>query len=292
MKRFHFLIFDEDQTNALKTKQVSESFSNLYFLGFANTYTEGIDKVLATMPDIVFLQLNSNATHNEFSLRIIDELHRYLNTIPKIIVLANDESFCLESFRYGVFDYLVNPLLESELRKTIFKLQKNSSVQYSDNEAEIKKLATFETSIKSPQPIERFENEDTVEENLALNHSIPNTNSDLTICVKTYGDYRYIDAKSIRYLTADNNSTDIHLDTGEVVTAFKTLKTFENVLKFPFYRIHHSCIANVQHISRIHTGNSTCYIKNTTLKLRFSKTYRDNIDQIIKIISGGNYIEI
>lgn len=116
-------------------------------------------------------------------------------------------------------------------------------------------------------------------------------NTDLILCVKSYGDYRYIDAKSIQ-LTADNNSTDIHpLSTGEVVTAFKTLKTFENVLKFPFFRIHHSCIANVQHI-RIHAGNTTCYVKNTTMKLRFSKTYRDNIDQIIKIIASGNYIKI
>jgi DNA-binding LytR/AlgR family response regulator len=44
-----------------------------------------------------------------------------------------------------------------------------------------------------------------------------------------YGDYRYIDARDICYLQADNNSTDIHLNNGEMVTAFKTLKHFEGV---------------------------------------------------------------
>jgi DNA-binding LytR/AlgR family response regulator len=50
---------------------------------------------------------------------------------------------------------------------------------------------------------------------------------------KVYGDYRYIDAKDISYLQADNNSTDIHLSNGETITAFKTLKHFESVLTYP-----------------------------------------------------------
>jgi DNA-binding LytR/AlgR family response regulator len=41
----------------------------------------------------------------------------------------------------------------------------------------------------------------------------------LILCIKSYGDYRYIDARDICYLQADNNSTDIHLNSGEMVTA-------------------------------------------------------------------------
>jgi DNA-binding LytR/AlgR family response regulator len=47
------------------------------------------------------------------------------------------------------------------------------------------------------------------------------------VCIKSYGDHRYIDARDICYLQADNNSTDIHLNGGEMITAFKTLKHFE-----------------------------------------------------------------
>jgi hypothetical protein len=42
--------------------------------------------------------------------------------------------------------------------------------------------------------------------------------------------------KDICYLHADNNSTDIHINTGEMITAFKTLKHFEG-LSVPFIRI-------------------------------------------------------
>jgi DNA-binding LytR/AlgR family response regulator len=114
----------------------------------------------------------------------------------------------------------------------------------------------------------------------------------LIICVKSYGDYRFIEARDICYLQADNNSTDIHLYNGEMITAFKTLKHFETVLSSPFVRIHNSYIVNIDYVSRIHTGNSVCYIKNTTTKLPFSKSYKENVDAIINSITNGNYLEI
>ncbi|WNM19561.1 LytR/AlgR family response regulator transcription factor [Flavobacterium capsici] len=115
----------------------------------------------------------------------------------------------------------------------------------------------------------------------------------LVICVKSYGDYRYIDSRDILYFEADNNSTDIHLKDGEMVTAFKTLKVFENVLpQSQFLRIHNSYIINVNQVARIHTGNTVCYIKNSTIKLPFSKSYKENVELIIHRIASGNYLEI
>jgi DNA-binding LytR/AlgR family response regulator len=118
------------------------------------------------------------------------------------------------------------------------------------------------------------------------------TEKPLILCIKSYGDYRYIDAKDICYFQADNNSTDLHLNNGEMITAFKTLKHFEGLLTFPFIRIHNSYIVNRNYISRIHTGNTLCYIKNSATKLPFSKSYKGNIDLIISEISKGNYLEI
>ena len=115
----------------------------------------------------------------------------------------------------------------------------------------------------------------------------------LIICVKSYGDYRYIDSRDILYFEADNNSTDIHLKDGEMVTAFKTLKHFENVLPTnQLLRIHNSYIIGINHVARIHTGNAVCFIKNSTIKLPFSKSYRDNVELIIHRIASGNYLEI
>ena len=146
---------------------------------------------------------------------------------------------------------------------------------------------------ESIDKVDNIEIEEDKEKNPSQEELIYSIQKPLVICVKSYGDYRYIDSEDILYFEADNNSTDIHLNNGEMITAFKTLKHFENVLpQNQFLRIHNSYIININQVSRIHTGNTVCYIKNSTTKLPFSKSYKDNVDLIIQKIAGGNYLEI
>jgi two-component system LytT family response regulator len=113
-----------------------------------------------------------------------------------------------------------------------------------------------------------------------------------TICIKSYGDYRFIDTEDIVYAKADNNSTDIYMNNGDMITAFKTMKHFENTLPNEFVRIHNSYIINMNYVSRIHLGNSTCYIKNSKIQLPFSKSYKKNVDMIINLITSNENREL
>ncbi|MEY4963618.1 MAG: hypothetical protein RLZZ323_937 [Bacteroidota bacterium] len=105
------------------------------------------------------------------------------------------------------------------------------------------------------------------------------------ISIKSNGDYHFISTQDIVYLKADNNTTDFHLQSGRVITAFKTLKHFEKLLPFCFFRIHHGYIINVNHVSRINLGKNKCYLMNNQILLPFSRTYKDNINTIIIRIS-------
>lgn len=106
-----------------------------------------------------------------------------------------------------------------------------------------------------------------------------------TLCLKSYRDYRYIDTNEIMYLKADNNTTDVIMKDGSVVSAYKTLKTFENRLPSNFIRIHQSYILNTDYISRINYGKSICALKNGGTQLPFSKSYKDNIDCLKKLLT-------
>ncbi len=350
MKNFRFVIIDDDQSNGLKTRATAESFQNLHYLASATNYDDGIDCVLENNPDIIFLEIDPTDKESNLSLMFINELHRYLSVIPKVIITTKNDALCLNAFKYGVFDYFINPIETKELRKSIFRLEKDSSsclvvaplipshtivsttsipqqvsnLVYNDDnsndEFKINTLLTentvesIKTVIEEPvletseleseeetnaeDQIEAVETEKTVEntsdegKDVTFLHTENTTEKPLIICVKSYGDYRYIEAKDICYLQADNNSTDIHLNSGEMITAFKTLKHFEGVMTYPFVRIHNSYIVNIDFISRIHTGNTVCHIKNTTTKLPFSKSYKENIDAVITTIASGNYLEI
>lgn len=322
MKNFTFVIIDDDQKNGLKTRTIAESFPNLRFLASANCYNDAIDCVLEHNPDVVFLEIDPLDKDSDLSLNLINELHRYLNVIPKIIVTTNNENLSINAIKYGVFDYFINPIETKELRKSLFRLDKelhnsnaisqifnvsnndqpqaientiivNDSEIISDSEVEIE---TEHIESQQGQQSESFENIDldqnSNDKEVSFLRDENATDKPLIICVKSYGDYRYIEAKDICYLQADNNSTDIHLNSGEMITAFKTLKHFEGVMTYPFVRIHNSYIANIEYISRIHTGNAVCHIKNSTTKLPFSKSYKENVDAIITSIASGNYLEI
>ena len=299
-----YIIIDDDKESILKTQAVAERFKNLSFVASANNYDDGLNLILEHQPRLVFLEIDPTDKKSNLSLALINELYRYLRIVPKIIVTTDKKDLAYEALQYEVVDYLLKPININDFRKAILKFDRaiKSDLPYLE---EKNPAATFEVLDEVlVDELETAENDVVVkdmptDENQSVTLSpaevsgeIPKQQS-LIICVKSYGDYRYIDSEDVLYFEADNNSTDIHLNNGEMITAFKTLKHFETVLPpTQFLRIHNSYIINVNQVSRIHTGNTVCYIKNSTTKLPFSKSYKENVDLIISRIASGNYLEI
>ncbi|AXB55740.1 LytR/AlgR family response regulator transcription factor [Flavobacterium fluviale] len=272
MKKYSYIIIDDDAESILKTKTTAAGFSELSFTASASNFQDGLNLVLEHKPALVFLEIEPKDLSSQLSLSFISELHRFFQEIPKIIITTKQKDKAFDAIQYGVFDYILKPLAHLDLLKTVLKLKKANlapkSTVFTEEPASI--VIDNVNNVTIPQNVEK----------------------PLTICIKSYGDYRYLNAADISYFQADNNSTDIYLNTGEMITAFKTLKHFESVLTYPFIRIHNSYVINRNYISRIHSGNSICYIKNSSKKIPFSKTYKANVDLIIADFAAGNYLEI
>lgn len=274
---YPYIIIDDDQESVLKTKAIADGFSELDFVASANNYTDGLNLILEHAPKVVFLEIDPANKKSNLSLALINELYRFLKIIPKIIITTTKKELAFDAIQHGVADYMLKPVQRIDLLRTVLK---------------IKKAIAEDEVAQYFVPVEDQKNTIEPMQAQSFHQQNPSTEEPLILCIKSYGDYRYIDANDICYLQADNNSTDIHLNNGEMVTAFKTLKHFEGILSFPFVRIHNSYILNRNYISRIHTGNAVCYIKNSTTKIPFSKSYKSNIDLIISEFSNGNYLEI
>jgi len=288
-----FIIIDDNQDDVAKTQAIAERFRNLSFLASANNYDDGVNLILEHQPHLVFLEIAPSDKKSNLSLSLINELYRYLPVVPKIIITTNKKELAYDALKYEVIDYLLKPLDINDFRKAILKFDRAIKSNLPHLEAK-NPVATFE--VLDETIAEELEIENDAQQKTITTTEKPivfQKEQSLIICVKSYGDYRYIDSTDILYFEADNNSTDIHLNNGEMITAFKTLKHFEAVLpQLQFLRIHNSYIINVNQVSRIHTGNTVCYIKNSTTKLPFSKSYKENVDLIIARIAGGNYLEI
>lgn len=278
---YSYIVIDDDQESVLETLALADSFSELTFIASANNYADGLNLILEHAPQLVFLEIDPADKKSNLSLALINELYRYLDVIPKIIITTSKKELAFESIQYEVADYLIKPLARIDVVKSLLKLNK------SNHQGEVVATQSI-IPVEKPKPTTTSDQEPTI----IVQQQIAAIEQPLLLCIKSYGDYRYIDAKDICYFQADNNSTDIHLNNGEMITAFKTLKHFEGVLPSPFIRIHNSYIINRNYISRIHTGNAVCYIKNSTTKLPFSKSYKESVDLIIADFANGNYLEI
>ncbi len=309
-----FVIIDDNAAATEATIALTAQFPHLTLVGTASTCDEAIDLILSERPDLIFLEIAPLDTSSKLSLGVIDTLHRYLKRLPKIITTANDTAAAFEAFQYEVLGFLSKPLRSVDVLKSVLRFERSiddyllspklnpsfsseTIVQKVIIENKSDQISPESTLVETEIAEESKDELEDVDPNSKALPSIKIENlitdeQPLIICVKSYGDYRFIEARDICYLQADNNSTDIHLKNGEMVTAYKTLKHFENILESPFVRIHNSYIVNMTYVSRIHTGNAVCYLKNSTTKLPFSKSYKDNVDAIISSITNGNYLEI
>lgn len=268
---FTYIIIDDSHESALQTKATADGVPDLEFLGMAHSPEEGLNLVIEKKPRLIFLEIAPSDKKSSLSLSFISELHRFLSVLPEIIITTSSKALAFDAIDYGVFEYHLKPIQAIQIVKSVYKLRKQFR-----NDAPIQETNSEQDQILAP----------------VVSQTQEQAPKPLIICIKSYGDYRYINAEDICYFQADNNSTDIYLNSGEIITAFKTLKHFEAVLAFPFIRIHNSYIVNRNYISRIQTGNALCYIKNSATKLPFSKSYKNNIDLIISGFSLENYIEI
>ena len=139
-------------------------------------------------------------------------------------------------------DFLLNPLTELEIRKSVLKVLKKIPLQSRKN-----------------------------------------------ICLKSYKDYQYLKTDEILFLKADNNTTDFYMNDGSKISAYKTLKTFEDILPSNFHRIHKSYIINRNFVSRIQYGKFSCTIKRNSHEVPFTKTYIDSIESMNRDLSEYSY---
>lgn len=259
---YSYIVVDNSNDKIDETLHMLERFSEFYCAGVALNSERAIDEILEKNPEVVFLGIEGTLQKNDISLAIIGQLHQYLDKLPYFIVIADSQKHAYECIKAGVFDYLVKPLQKIDLIKCLLRIQKQ-------------KPPAFNNIPQAPPP-------PVVNETPA--DTIP-AEENMRICIKSYGDYQFISLKDVMYLKADNNTTDFYMQSGRKLTAYKTLKHYENNLPPNFYRIHNSYIVNSDFITRISTGKSMCFLNGNEISVSFSKTYKENIDILIRSIS-------
>lgn len=207
---------------------LSDKAKGIYFLkGIAHDYChtielvgeaengdDGIHLIQLQKPDIVFLDIEMPRIDGFKMLQHLPRKNFHL------IFTTAYHQYAMKAIKFAAFDYLLKPVDIEELKQAFSKIH---DLQYAETE---KKLDI-------------------------LNQNFSQINAFTKIAITTAQSLLFFEMNDIIYLEAMRNYTLVHFTNHPKLTASKTLKDLEELLPVPtFFRIHHSCIININYIKK------------------------------------------
>lgn len=182
-------------------------------VGTASSAFEANIKIQSTQPDIVFLDINLPKVNGLEMLQAIEH-----KTFQVIIITAYD-SYALQALKAGAIDYILKPVMSSELRTAVDK-----AIAIINNDVD---------------PVLTDKPEGQAAEQEAMNRIVIHHNNS----------YILIEFDDILYIEADRNYSNIVLENGKVISSARSLKAYDQLLdKDVFFRVHKSFLINTQKI--------------------------------------------
>lgn len=219
------LIVDDEQGAREIMEHLLNRIPDVDVVGKASSADEAMEMVVNHNPDLVFLDVQM-PEKNGFQL--VDYLQKYLPDIRVIFVTAHAE-FAINAMKVAAFDYLLKPVLMTELNETIlrFKATRMKAAAVAGND--------LHAGTQNPHPAR--------------------------IKFNTRTGYILISPEEIMYCEADVNYTTLHFgrDNREVITL--NLGKVEELLSYySFYRISRSILINQIFLSKADRQKKHCVL--------------------------------
>lgn len=126
--RSYFII--EKELSSIKCIQnVFEDFQEFNCVGISDQYDSSMNCILKETPSLVFINIDS-AIENSF--QFVNDLNLYSEDCLAFIAISSSKDKAYDVIKNGFYDFLLNPLTDLEIRKTILKFQKKNHIKKSN----------------------------------------------------------------------------------------------------------------------------------------------------------------
>jgi two-component system LytT family response regulator len=241
MQTFKTIIIDDEENSRSNTKSMLAAYCpEIEVIAEAGSGMEGKKLIQDLKPEVVFCDINMPGMNG---LEMIDGLvHRDFC----LIFLTAYSEHGINAVKAGAIDYLLKPLLLSELQGAVKKV--------------VKHYEQKGTTANAPSGNDK---------NLVLiNHS---------------KGFTLIDYKDIVWLEASDNYTNIYLNNNKKIVASKTLKEFEAILPTTvFFRIHRSSLINIDFIKEYSNAEGGTIIMADGTSIQVSKARSQEFAEFLK----------
>jgi two-component system LytT family response regulator len=137
-----------DDIDAIRKKNIDiikTNCSTIAIIGEANSVESGINLINQLVPDLVFLDVEMPDGTGFDLLQKIQPIHF------KVIFITGHEDFAVRAFRFSAIDYLLKPLVASELVEAVKKAEESLSKEIIDL-----KLNTLFSNLERPKELQKL----------------------------------------------------------------------------------------------------------------------------------------
>jgi len=247
------VIIDDEKAAIERLTELLLQYSNgdISLVGSAQGVEEGIDCLLKTQPDLVFLDIEIGYESG------FDLLRGFRHPTFSVVFTTAYEQYALQAIKFSALDYLLKPIDPDDLLRAIAK-----------------KKATLHL----PSLLLDFD--------VLLNNFKLLKQGISKIMVPTLQGFELLNTTEIIRCQSDINYTTIYLVNKRQILVAKTIKEFENLLtQHQFYRIHQSHLVNLNYIKSYHKGKGGSVILQDGVELPVATRRKDDFLWKIQSIS-------
>jgi len=239
----------DDEKNALEVLewQLHTYCTDVTIVAICTNANDGIAAIELHRPQLIFLDIEM-PKKNGFEV-----IQFFKVPFFDVIFTTAYNQFALKAFRFAALDYLLKPIDAEDLVTAVLRFQKK---QVNNNAKQ-----QFELLLQQ----------------YAQPELLPGK-----VSFSTQQAIHFIAPETIIYCESNSNYTTLYfLDKSKMLVS-KTLKEVEETLvHYHFYRIHHSFIINLKHVSRFIKNDGGCIEMTDGAQLPVSRQRKQEIMQVL-----------
>ena len=215
-------ILIDDEVNGVEAlaSLLAENCPNISVVATETDPVQAIERIKAVQPDVIFLDIEM-PTMSGFEL-----LEKLKHMRFHVVFTTAYDHYAVKAFRHNAVDYLLKPIIVSELI------------------AAVDKVSTYSKTNNAALDIGR------------LHDKIKGLQSNTKLAIASMNEIIYVETDQINRLESDSNYTDIILQSGKKYSSTKTLKEYESLLNPEiFFRVFKTHIVNLKHVEKFVKGD-------------------------------------
>lgn len=242
------------------------AFPTVEIIGQCSNGREALAAIAEHHPDLLFLDIQMPGLNGFDVVRALQ-----VEQMPLIVFVTAFNEYALDAFDVHAIDYVLKPVDEDRLAKTIERVQRH--LAHKNSETDKQRLMNFIGDITGEQY-------STVEE--VFSRAGGETSYPSRLSIKDKNETTLVDIKDIAWVDAAGDYMCLHTASQTHIMRC-TMKELERHLNPElFQRIHRSTIINLEHVDKIqnHINGEFFLLLKGGARLKMSRGYKEKIKHL------------